>query len=559
MQAMALSMTSTLIISLVVLFLMPYLSLCAERLLIFGDSLDRIGVMTFCDHHHGNLMSYDMSPGENNHELPFYACILSNGDMVSTVHLYGSDRMRSSNEQIVFTTQFRLPYGLVYHYANFGPPSRIMLNVGLWDIFPEASRGNDTNRNETHTAIVNNYANLNNRLDEILEVIRHDTNIMVGLRTTAWSWNFADAVIALNNNVRRIAKERNLTLYDLDLVVWSIYNYDTTKLFRIFQDDHHPHAIILRKGVEVMLGYRYSAFYTHRGVDRNPCSISYSDDASTMKRKLTDNTCRSRYIIELVHPPTSISVTDMVNSHVAVGEAPVHDAIRHQELIKKTPEINPMQLSFLDWQRSNYSSNTSDFAAEIWTRHRYVNLTENFLHTHFLSFGDIFFMPSEVFSSIAADALVVPGRFDEVIIDLLSQHFPLTLMLPAVRIQVTNCPTYYVLFRHAGYIEVDESFYNRLNVQSSRSFSLSSFSLAPPLHINHNPSITRFFRNEGVVFKLFSNSKIMTVIDGQIREFESTGVFLKRGHQTNSVFNLPARNAEYNVILGVFSRGPPLM
>jgi hypothetical protein len=547
---------------LIVLLLLCRYGFSTEHLLILGDSLDRLGLEAFCQYHVGNLscIIHRSSSAAAADAESYYSCTLSNGDSVAAIHLYGSkpegpyaypckNRIPDDN------TNYRLTYAMNHHTAHFGPPTRIILNVGLWDVSATTTRGgNETMSSEMQSMILANYVNLNQRLDDIFELIHHNRSIDVGLRTTAWSWHFADAVIEVNNNVRRIARERKLTLYDLDLYVWSMYNYDTRMLGRLFQDEHHPHVIILRKGVEAMLGYRYNAFYSYRGIARsNPCEISYHDDLQSMRRKLLDARCRLRYTVELVHPASSSLLSaQMIEAHRAVGELMVNNISYRQNLIQQLIQPNYSQLSYLDWRSPTTGFCRSRSAVAIqMTRYRFMNLTESFLHTHLFGFGDIFFMPLEVYSEIPAEAITVSPSYESCMIDLLSHYCD--EIPPAIRIHIEHCEEYYILLKHAGFIELSQVFYNNLQVSSSRSFNLTSLSLAPALHISHDHNLIRFYRNEEVLFKHRGGSEVMTVIDGQIRSFYSGDAFARRGHDFDQVIDLPREF--HSAVLPSLSKG----
>jgi hypothetical protein len=544
----------------------------SEHLLLFGDSIDRFSVQTFCEYYAGIFTVHRMPSTSNETdqdtpgstaamERPYYFCTLNNGDTVSTMHLFGSNSTPPytnptySHKMIPEDyTGLRISYAIKYHYANYGPPTRIILNVGIWDVFATSAKGgNNTVSDEMRKASHKNYVNLNDRLDDIYELINHNRSIDVGLRTSIWSWRFSDSLIPFNNNIRRISQERNLTLYDLDLYVWSIYNYDTTMFNRLFFDDHHPHFIMLRRGVETMLGYRHNAFYTYRGVNRNPCSISYQNDVESMKVKLMNIACRSRYDIELVHPTTSIPVAEMVNAHRAIGEVLVNNISYRNSLIKKAFHASYDQLSYLDWRNKKINGvcSTNDRS-----RHRYVALTENFLHTHFLGFADIFFVPLEVYNDIPSDTISLTKEYESCMLDLMSHYN--NEMPPAIRIRITSCEEYYVLLKHVGFIQLSQSFYNNLHVAGDRSFNLSSLSLAPPMHFSHDHIVNSFFRNEEVFFwQRNKGMNISTVIDGQIRTYRSSDAFLKRYHNFKKVIGIP-RNF-HTAILPALSHGQDIV
>ena len=81
--------------------------------------------------------------------------------------------------------------------------------------------------------------NTHDRIEEILLLVPNTVD--VGLRTSPRSSHQPDLIHRFNTALREIALERNVSLYDFDMDVWSLMKFDFKNMEPLlFRDFIHP-------------------------------------------------------------------------------------------------------------------------------------------------------------------------------------------------------------------------------------------------------------------------------------------------------------------------------
>lgn len=164
----------------------------------------------------------------------------------------------SSSEDPYVDTKVRVAKSLSLYYEHIGRPDRVIFQTEKWDVqyihdaFDSAPKYSEL-YNRSLAAFVNN---THARLNEIRDIIGNDVDL--GLRTAVWGKVGSDVLSALNDIVRSIAAERNLTFYDYDKDVWSTVEFDHFMQPFVFRDHLHPKVYYTAPAGEKMLGRRYS-------------------------------------------------------------------------------------------------------------------------------------------------------------------------------------------------------------------------------------------------------------------------------------------------------------
>lgn len=117
--------------------------------------------------------------------------------------------------------------------------------------------------------------NMNARLDEVHIAIQSQlrklnrplNSVNVGVRTAVWNEAGGRLLHAFNSVTRRIAKQRNLTLFDIDNDVWGTvdWDYSKEKVTPILRDFIHPTPSLMMTLAQKLLGDLYSKAFIRRG------------------------------------------------------------------------------------------------------------------------------------------------------------------------------------------------------------------------------------------------------------------------------------------------------
>ena len=292
-----------------------------EMLLIFGDSVDRMGICDWCDvqnnfeggnsHQWGDhTIKYG---GQHGTKMPSYYCVNSHGDSVAFLHIFGSSNgpylwVDTQKDHLAATIP-RIKKGTELYLGQFGPPTRIIFASALWDLRPYRkdvltieyekpliAKQNITFEeyrtriiNEKSPSLIQNYKNdVISRMKEIKEIVGPSVNL--GLRTAAWYEDAGVLLHMINNATRELSKAENLTLYDLDRDLWSLVKFDYSQHKQLFRDSMHPNPFVCAPAADKMLGRRFSNYYYSRGT-RSYHNTSSSDDplSSTTNASLSSS------------------------------------------------------------------------------------------------------------------------------------------------------------------------------------------------------------------------------------------------------------------------------
>ena len=247
------------------LFLLPFSSVVSLQILLIGDSVDRYIVGDWCwsigldgDKSSSNVVwsshwgaSSGLQYGNiNSKKQPAFVCgsLLTN-DTLAFVHTFGSnptgpyyEGFTNNKDDLYADTPSRIQRAMEVYYEEYPVPDMIYYNSVQWDLHLLYTTVNDTIALETpHSSLwnesIHNFEkNVNNRLDEIifhahrLSLI-HGKLANVGIRTAPVNPRPSllqspliapqnRLILALNNVLRMMARDRNITLYDMDNDIW---------------------------------------------------------------------------------------------------------------------------------------------------------------------------------------------------------------------------------------------------------------------------------------------------------------------------------------------------
>lgn len=251
-------------------------SLCSLKILMFGDSVDRLIVAEWC-----SLLNiktsqwgdYSIRYGDGRTKQPSMMCENpKTGDSIAALHIFGSKPfgpylwVETERDKFAKTVP-RIQKAIELYINQFDMPTIVFYNSILWDlrIFYVNGGLNETSPDFNSTLDTWNY-DVNERIDDFFKIFE-GTNVKIGLRTSPYynDNNVGFLMTQYNILMRNIAKNRNLTLYDFDLDVWSTgfvnYNYDFHDM--LFRDSCHPKRIFMIRAAEKLLGYRYTSYYNY--------------------------------------------------------------------------------------------------------------------------------------------------------------------------------------------------------------------------------------------------------------------------------------------------------
>jgi hypothetical protein len=273
-------------------FIIPSFAL---RVLLLGDSIDRQTVIEWCgkkglDYQEWGGKDLTYSSGKTGRQGSL-GCITSDGETgLAFVHIFGSNATGPYLNYLgggLMDTSPRILHALEMYRNHFGSPSKVYLQFSRWDL------GYLTRMKLIRTKIENNEPNyddqiqlsrfrfnLHERIDEILNYffknqdnsIANASNLapshenIVGLRTAAWSESGGDILKFYNNITRQVSDERNLTLFDLDLDLWSIAGFETSveNEHRLFRDWIHPQPYYSYIHGQKLLELQYTRYLRHK-------------------------------------------------------------------------------------------------------------------------------------------------------------------------------------------------------------------------------------------------------------------------------------------------------
>lgn len=237
-----------------------------DNLLLLGDSIDRYTTLEWCKLKAAqgfNTTSFRWGQDKLRYEdiegIKFgsFYC-QAHMDSVAFVHIFGSNatgpyhnNVGNNPLDIYEDTQARLNLSISLYRSLFGSPDRVILHTAQWD--NHYYRNNKVNLQLLISKFTNN---TNLRLNELLQMV--DKSVDVGLRTAVWCRVGGNQLHTVNQIIRDIALERNLTLYDFDKDIWSTVNYEKKQQSHLLSDQVHPRATYTARAAEKMLGRLFS-------------------------------------------------------------------------------------------------------------------------------------------------------------------------------------------------------------------------------------------------------------------------------------------------------------
>jgi len=261
------------------------------RILLFGDSVDRQTVSSWCENELGRNatewgsrhLNYRKKGSGRQATL---TCANSDGiHRISFVHVFGSNETGPYLNFLgggLEDTKPRMTHSLDEYITHFqSPPDRVYLHFSRWDVQQLQRLGlarDSTSVEEisSQTLLVDSFcSNLEARIDDVYSYFvargqgqgngsaagnrngngdwndsmynnsnahahAHAHNVLLGLRTGAWSSSGGTILKHFNDCTRQISQKRNLILFDFDKDIWSTVAFDTTKESLLFRDWIHP-------------------------------------------------------------------------------------------------------------------------------------------------------------------------------------------------------------------------------------------------------------------------------------------------------------------------------
>ena len=285
------------------------------NLFLIGDSLDRMAIKEWCIRKDGSGHAFGESTLKyDSFNTVMGSFICKSGKFVASfVHIFGS----SSNGPYLYMdpkkipilgTSERIEKSLEFLIKEVNIPTRIVLTTVLWDLRPFRTDVLTEIWNETIANTANhipfleyrkNYIekespqfllkfekDMNDRINEIIAHIEYHNSVStnenhvftnIGLRTTPYYSDGGTLLRKVNDIIRNISSYRNITLYDLDLDVWSKANFSYTYHDFLFRDLQHPHDLILFQNIDKLMGLQWNLYFYYRNNNTNTRLNRYCD------------------------------------------------------------------------------------------------------------------------------------------------------------------------------------------------------------------------------------------------------------------------------------------
>jgi hypothetical protein len=263
----------------------------SDNLLLLGDSIDRHACDEWCatKSRMGSvtnssvwgpwvLAAQHMIQGR----MGTYYC-KTHLDSVAYAQIYGSNavgpyRKYGIDPKDVYDhTTARLNLSISSYISLYGLPDRIMFQTVQWDV---AHLVNSVRKFNVTDVAIKFKSNVLARIDEIVHLVGESVD--VGVRTGPRSIYHYDLVHVLNEMVREIAFERNLTLYDYDVDVWSSVDFNLKMETHLFRDWIHPKYPYTAVAADKMLGRQFSNAMTIKKGTKSSLFYSARFEASPL-------------------------------------------------------------------------------------------------------------------------------------------------------------------------------------------------------------------------------------------------------------------------------------
>lgn len=279
---------------------------CLHRSLhvfIIGDSVDRYMTEDWCDFKGdgkgcgGPGCTYwaegsDIRPRSAKGQTTHQRCSIGE-DSITFLHNYGTNPTRPylssggpfANDPYAETPK-RIPYAIDLFFQRFDPPDIVLYHGTQWDI-QLVYEQQGTRAQLTHgdydtpysglwnSSVARFEANMHARIDEVQAAVelqlrklgKSVDSVNIGVRTAVWNEAGGRLLHAFNAVTRRLAKQRNITLFDIDNDVWGTVDWDyaVEKTKPILRDFIHPVPSLMMMLAQKLLGDMYTKALILRG------------------------------------------------------------------------------------------------------------------------------------------------------------------------------------------------------------------------------------------------------------------------------------------------------
>lgn len=263
-----------------------------EKLLLIGDSVDRHSTEEWCVIQRSRGFKTEQAPwgptflsdvqGSRGGRWGTFSC-KTDTDSVAYAQVYGSNATEPyywTSQRIEVNKEFegtkaRINLILSLYLSQFGTPDRIVFQTIQWD----AAYLINVLKNFDEIALIARFKqNIIDRISEISQIV--PDSVDVGIRTAPRSAFHTNLINGYNNAMREIASERNISLYDYDLDIWSSVNFNFKLESHLFRDTIHPKFPYSATAADKMLGRQYSSLVSFK--NGNKSSDYYNERFDTL-------------------------------------------------------------------------------------------------------------------------------------------------------------------------------------------------------------------------------------------------------------------------------------
>lgn len=274
---------------------------------IIGDSIDRYTVEDWCDYRgdgkscSGPGCTFWAEGGDiwartkygRDKATTHLRCNMIN-DSITYIHNYGL----SENGPYVIDsgpfpddpykgTKVRIAHALDLYFDRIGIPDLVLYHGTEWTL-QKLYELNGTSRQRTHgqfdkefsyewnSTLIQFEKDLNDRITDVQSNVERNLRklnyplsaVNIGTRTAVYSEVRGPLLHAMNEVSRKVAFNRNITLFDIDNEIWGSVNweYSLEKTRPILRDFIHPIPMYLKAAGEMLLGRFYTRALEIRGI-----------------------------------------------------------------------------------------------------------------------------------------------------------------------------------------------------------------------------------------------------------------------------------------------------
>lgn len=265
------------------------------RLLLIGDSIDRLSVQEYCDEHHyySEIPPFHEPLKTSNKAVDAYYCkALDNSNhSLAYLHIHGSNSTRPywmdhTRAHVELENSIdRLNYGIVKYMSTYPVPHFIFLHTAQWDAAQlnyvyDSEEINKVHSTSWNISVSSFISSMRERIEQIQSLVRNVTTecgpVKLGLRTAIYSPKFQKSFIPtllfeMNRLVVELSREYNLILYDANEDFWSRHGHNYAAQAKLFRDYIHPIRPLLVTQASKLMRLQYTSYYTNP-VEKEICS-----------------------------------------------------------------------------------------------------------------------------------------------------------------------------------------------------------------------------------------------------------------------------------------------